>query len=218
MDRIIYLDNAATTKPAPEVLKEMEPWVTEFYGNPSSIYRFAQRSSQKIEESREALAAMIGANPEELYFTGGGSESDNWALKAAAEAYRKKGNHLITSKIEHHAILHTCEYLEQHGYEVTYLDVDEDGIIDLEQLRKAIRPETILISIMAANNEIGTIQPVAEIGKIARERGVFFHTDAVQAFGHIPLNVEEMQIDLLSASAHKIYGPKGIGFLYIRKR
>ena len=217
MDRIIYLDNAATTKPAPEVLKEMEPWVTEFYGNPSSIYRFAQRSSQKIEESREALAAMIGAKPEELYFTGGGSESDNWALKAAAEAYRKKGNHLITSKIEHHAILHTCEYLEQHGYEVTYLDVDADGIIDLEQLRKAIRPETILISIMAANNEIGTIQPVAEIGKIARERGVFFHTDAVQAFGHIPLNVEEMQIDLLSASAHKIYGPKGIGFLYIRK-
>ena len=171
MDRIIYLDNAATTKPAPEVLKEMEPWVTEFYGNPSSIYRFAQRSSQKIEESREALAAMIGANPEELYFTGGGSESDNWALKAAAEAYRKKGNHLITSKIEHHAILHTCEYLEQHGYEVTYLDVDEDGIIDLEQLRKAIRPETILISIMAANNEIGTIQPIAGIGQIAKEFG-----------------------------------------------
>lgn len=218
MSQLIYLDNAATTQLYPEVLKEMEPYFTEYYGNPSSIYQFAQKSKHAIERAREEIASVIGAKSEEIYFTGGGSESDNWALKAVAEACAGKGKHIITSKIEHHAILHTCEYLEKRGYEVTYLDVDENGIIDLEQLKNAIRPDTILISVMAANNEIGTIQPIAEIGEIAREHDILFHTDAVQAFGHIPLNVEDMKIDLLSASGHKINGPKGIGFLYIRKK
>lgn len=217
MERMIYLDNAATTQLDPEVFLEMKPYFTEYFGNPSSIYRFAQKSSGAVERAREELAAAIGAKPEEIYFTGGGSEADNWAIKAAAEAGKEKGRHIITSKIEHHAVLHTCEYLQRQGYDVTYLDVDEDGIIDLEQLKASIRPDTILISIMAANNEIGSIQPIAKIGEIAREAGVLFHTDAVQAFGHIPLNVEEMNVDLLSASAHKIHGPKGIGFLYVRK-
>ena len=218
MKSLIYLDNAATTQLLPEVLEEMKPYLTEYYGNPSSIYSFAQKSTQAVEQAREDIAAMIGAKPSEIYFTGGGSESDNWAIKGIAEAYKSKGKHIITSKIEHHAVLHTCEYLEKQGYEVTYLDVNEDGIIDLEQLRQSIRSDTILISIMAANNEIGTIQPLAEIGKIAKEYDVFFHTDAVQAFGHIPVHVDEMNIDLLSASGHKIHGPKGIGFLYIRKK
>lgn len=218
MNRLIYLDNAATTQLYPEVLKEMEPYFTEYYGNPSSVYQFAQKSKHAIERAREEVAAVIGADPGEIYFTGGGSESDNWALKAVAEAYEKKGKHIITSKIEHHAILHTCKYLEKRGFEVTYLDVDENGVVDLEQLKKAIRPDTILISIMAANNEIGTIQPLREIGEIAQEHDILFHTDAVQAFAHIPLHVEEMHIDLLSASGHKIHGPKGIGFLYIRKK
>ncbi len=217
MGQLIYLDNAATTQVYPEVFEEMKPYFTEYYGNPSSVYQFAQESKRKIERAREEIAEILGARPEEIYFTGGGSESDNWALKAVAEAYEKKGKHIITSKIEHHAILHTCEYLESKGYEVTYLDVNEDGIVDLEQLKQSVREDTILISIMAANNEIGTIQPIAEIGKIAKEHNIFFHTDAVQAFGHIPIHVEEMQIDLLSASGHKIHGPKGIGFLYIRK-
>ena len=214
---MIYLDNAATTQVYPEVFEEMKPYFTEYYGNPSSVYQFAQESKNKVERAREEIAEMLNAKPEEIYFTGGGSESDNWALVATAETYAKKGKHIITSKIEHHAILHTCEYLESRGYEVTYLDVDENGLIDLEQLKKSIREDTILISIMSANNEIGTIQPIAEIGKIAKEHGIFFHTDAVQAFGHIPIDVEEMQIDMLSASGHKIHGPKGIGFLYIRK-
>ena len=218
MNSLIYLDNAATTRLLPEVLDEMKPYLTEYYGNPSSIYRFAQKSTQAVERAREEIASIIGAKPSEIYFTGGGSESDNWAIKGIAEAYRSKGRHIITSKIEHHAVLHTCEYLEKQGYEVTYLDVNEEGVIDLEQLRKSIRPDTILISVMAANNEIGTIQPIAEIGAIAKENGVFFHTDAVQAFGHIPLHVDEMNIDLLSASGHKIHGPKGIGFLYIRSK
>ena len=217
MEQLIYLDNAATTQVYPEVFEEMKPYFTEYYGNPSSIYRFAQESKNKVERAREEIAEMLNAKPEEIYFTGGGSESDNWALVATAETYAKKGKHIITSKIEHHAILHTCEYLESRGYEVTYLDVDENGLIDLEQLKKSIREDTILISIMSANNEIGTIQPIAEIGKIAKEHDIFFHTDAVQAFGHIPIDVEEMQIDMLSASGHKIHGPKGIGFLYIRK-
>ena len=217
MEKLIYLDNAATTQVYPEVFEEMKPYFTEYYGNPSSVYRFAQESKNKVERAREEIAEMLNAKPEEIYFTGGGSESDNWALVATAETYAKKGKHIITSKIEHHAILHTCEYLESRGYEVTYLDVDENGLIDLEQLKKSIREDTILISIMSANNEIGTIQPIAEIGKIAKEHDIFFHTDAVQAFGHIPIDVEEMQIDMLSASGHKIYGPKGIGFLYIRK-
>lgn len=218
MSKTIYLDNAATTQLYPEVLREMEPYFTEYYGNPSSIYQFAQKSKTAVEEAREKVAALIGAKPEEIYFTGGGSESDNWALKAVAEAYERKGRHIITSRIEHHAILHTCAYLEQKGFEVTYLDVDEYGQVDPAQVEAAIRPDTILISVMAANNEIGTIEPIREIGEIAHKHDIFFHTDAVQAFGHIPLNVEEMNIDLLSASGHKINGPKGIGFLYIRKK
>lgn len=218
MESLIYLDNAATTQLSPEVLEEMKPYLTEYYGNPSSIYRFAQKSSQAVERAREEIASMIGAKPSEIYFTGGGSESDNWAIKGVAEAYRAKGRHIITSKIEHHAVLHTCEYLERQGYEVTYLDVDEEGVIDLEQLQQAIRPDTILISVMTANNEIGTIQPILKIGEIAEKHGILFHTDAVQAFGHIPLHVKDMNIDLLSASGHKIHGPKGIGFLYIKER
>lgn len=217
MESLIYLDNAATTQLSPEVLEEMKPYLTEYYGNPSSIYRFAQKSSQAVERAREEIASMIGAKPSEIYFTGGGSESDNWAIKGVAEAYRAKGRHIITSKIEHHAVLHTCEYLERQGYEVTYLNVDEEGVIDLEQLQQAIRPDTILISVMTANNEIGTIQPILKIGEIAEKHGILFHTDAVQAFGHIPLHVKDMNIDLLSASGHKIHGPKGIGFLYIKE-
>lgn len=217
MAKLIYLDNAATTQVYPEVLDAMLPYFTEYYGNPSAIYSFAGESKKAVDEARANVAALINARTEDIYFTGGGSESDNWALKAAAEAYESKGKHIITSRIEHHAILHTCAYLEQKGYEVTYLDVDEDGKISLEELEKAIRPDTILISIMSANNEIGTIQPIKEIGKIAHDHGVLFHTDAVQAFGHIPIDVEEMNIDMLSASGHKINGPKGIGVMYIRK-
>lgn len=215
--KYIYLDNAATTRVAPEVLEAMMPYFTEDYGNPSSIYSFAGKSKDAVEEARAKIAGILGARPEEIYFTGGGSESDNWALKAAAEAYAGKGKHIITSAIEHHAVLHTCEYLEKQGYEVTYVGVDENGIIRLDEMEKAIRPDTILISVMAANNEIGSIQPVKEIGEIARRHGVFFHTDAVQAFAHIPLHVDEMNIDMLSASGHKINGPKGIGIMYIRK-
>lgn len=217
MNELIYLDNAATTQVYPEVLNEMTPYFTEFYGNPSAIYSFAGTAKKAVETSRRNIAELIGAKSEEIYFTGGGSESDNWALKAAAEAYADKGKHIITSKIEHHAILHTCEYLEKQGYEITYLDVDEKGSVQLDELEAAIRPDTILISIMAANNEIGTIQPLKEIGAIAKAHGVLFHTDAVQAFAHIPINVDEMNIDMLSASGHKIHGPKGIGILYIRK-
>ena len=214
---MIYLDNAATTKTAPEVVEAMLPYFSELYGNPSSVYQFSQKSKEAIAASRETIAGALGAKPEEIYFTAGGTEADNWAIKAAAEAYRAKGNHIITSKIEHHAVLHTCQWLEKQGYEVTYLDVDESGIVKLDQLKKAVRPETILISIMFANNEIGTIQPVKEIGQIAREHGILFHTDAVQAFGQIPIQVDELGIDMLSSSGHKINGPKGIGFLYIRK-
>lgn len=213
----IYLDNAATTKTSKEVVDAMLPYFTEDYGNPSSIYEIGQRSKEAITKAREQIAQVIGAKTEEIYFTAGGSESDNWALKAAFEAYSGKGNHIITTKIEHHAILHTCEYLEKQGARITYLDVDENGLVDLEELQKAICPETILISVMFANNEIGTIEPVKEIGMIAKEHGVLFHTDAVQAFGQVPIDVDEMNIDMLSSSAHKINGPKGIGFLYIRK-
>lgn len=213
----IYLDNAATTKTSQEVVGAMLPYFTENYGNASSIYEVGQRSKEAITTAREDIAKVLGAKTEEIYFTAGGSEADNWALKAAFEAYSKKGNHIITTKIEHHAILHTCEYLEKKGAEITYLDVDENGLVNLDELQKAIRPETILISIMFANNEIGTIEPVKEIGMIAKEHGVLFHTDAVQAFGQVPIDVDEMNIDMLSSSAHKINGPKGIGFLYIRK-
>lgn len=216
MEKLIYLDNAATTRTRPEVVEAMLPYFTELYGNPSSVYDFSTPAKQAVTHARETIAASIGAKTNEIYFTGGGSESDNWALKAAADAYKGKGNHIITSKIEHHAILHTCEYLEQHGFEITYVDVDENGILKLDELKKAIRPATILISVMYANNEIGTIQPVREIGEIAREHGILFHTDAVQAYGHLPIDVDECHIDMMSASGHKINGPKGIGFLYIR--
>ena len=217
MERLIYLDNAATTKTAPEVVDAMLPYFTEHYGNPSSVYGFAAANKEVVASQREVIAGALGAAPNEIYFTAGGSESDNWALIAAAEAYGAKGKHIITSKIEHHAILHTCEYLEKRGFEITYLDVDENGIVNLAQLRQAIREDTILISVMYANNEIGTIQPIQEIGAIAREHGILFHTDAVQAFGQIPINVDACYIDMLSASGHKLNGPKGIGFLYIRK-
>ncbi len=214
---MIYLDNAATTKTAPEVVEAMLPYFCEYYGNASSIYALGSKSKEAITNVREEIAKCIGAKTEEIYFTAGGSESDNWALKATAEAYASKGKHIITTKIEHHAILHTCEYLEKQGFEITYLGVDRDGMIDLEELKAAIRPDTILISIMFANNEIGTIEPIEEIGAIAKEKGVLFHTDAVQAFGQIPIHVDELHIDMLSASGHKLNGPKGIGFLYIRK-
>ena len=217
MKKLIYLDNAATTKTAPEVVEAMLPYFSEAYGNPSSIYSLAGESKKAIDEARETIAEALGAQPEEIYFTAGGTESDNWALKAAAEFYRKKGNHIITTKIEHHAILHSCQWLEKQGFEVTYLDVDENGVVKLEELKKAIRPATILISVMFANNEIGTIQPIREIGEIAHEKGILFHTDAVQAFGQLPIHVDDFHIDMLSASGHKLNGPKGIGFLYIRK-
>ena len=217
MEKMIYLDNAATTKTRPEVVEAMLPYFTESYGNPSSIYTFSAKSKEAVTKAREIIADSLGVKSNEIYFTAGGSEADNWALVAAAEAYEAKGKHIITSKIEHHAILHTCEYLEKRGYEVTYLDVDENGVVKLDELKKAIRPDTILISIMFANNEIGTIEPIKEIGAIAKEHGILFHTDAVQAYGHVPISADEYNIDMLSASGHKINGPKGIGFLYIRK-
>lgn len=217
MSKRIYLDNAATTQVRPEVLEEMLPYFTEHYGNPAAIYSFASEAGHAVAHARQAVADVIGANKDEIYFTGGGSESDNWALKATAEAYSSKGKHIITSTIEHHAILHTAEWLEKQGYEVTYVPVDENGTVKLDALEAAIRPDTILISVMAANNEIGTIQPLKEIGAIAKKHGVLFHTDAVQAYAHIPIDVNEMNIDMLSASGHKIGGPKGIGLMYIRK-
>ena len=217
MGKLLYLDNAATTKTAPEVVDAMLPYFTEHYGNPSSVYSFSSDNKEMISKQREAIADTLGASANEIYFTAGGSESDNWALKATAEAYAGKGNHIITTKIEHHAILHTAQYLEKRGFEVTYVDVDEDGKVKLDELKAAIRPTTILISVMFANNEIGTIQPIKEIGEIAKEHGILFHTDAVQAYGQLPINVDECHIDMLSASGHKFNGPKGIGFLYIRK-
>lgn len=217
MNKLIYLDNAATTKTAPEVVQAMLPWFTENYGNPSSIYSLGTESKKAVSEAKDIIAGSLGAASNEIYFTAGGSEADNWALKAAAEAYASKGKHIITSKIEHHAILHTCEYLGKKGCEITYVNVDENGIVKLDELEKAIRPDTILISVMFANNEIGTVQPIKEIGEIASRHNVLFHTDAVQAYGQLPINVDECHIDMLSASGHKLNGPKGIGFLYIRK-
>lgn len=215
--KIIYLDNAATTKTKPEVVEVMLPYFTEKFGNPSSVYGFASQNKEAVTEAREQIAKALNTSAQDIYFTAGGSEADNWALKATMEAYKDKGNHLITTKIEHHAILHTCEYLEKNGFEVTYVDVDENGVVKLDQLEKAIRPTTVLISVMYANNEIGTIQPIKEIGQIAKAHGVLFHTDAVQAFGQLPIDVQAENIDMLSASGHKLNGPKGIGFLYIKK-
>lgn len=218
MEKKIYLDNAATTKTRPEVVEAMLPYFSDMYGNPSSVYEFASQNKKAIDEARLIIANAIGAESNEIYFTGSGTEADNWALIATAEAYEGKGKHIITSKIEHHAVLHTCEYLQKiRGFEVTYIDVDENGIIKLDQLEKAIRPSTILISIMFANNEIGTIQPIKEIGAIAKKHNILFHTDAVQAFGQLDIDVNELGIDMMSASAHKLNGPKGIGCLYIRK-
>ena len=216
MDRLIYLDNAATTKVDHEVFEAMKPYFEEVYGNASSMYSFAGKARKAVDDAREVIADYLGAKAREIYFTAGGSESDNWALKAVAFAKKEKGKHIITSKIEHHAILHTCEYLEKNGFEVTYLDVDEHGLVSIEKLKQAIREDTILISIMFANNEIGTIEPIKEIGEVAHEHGIVFHTDAVQAYGHVTINVDEMNIDLLSASGHKINGPKGIGIMYLR--
>jgi cysteine desulfurase NifS len=217
METKIYMDNAATTKMDKRVLEAMLPYFMENYGNPSSVYTLAGKSKSAIWEAKDIISDSIGGDANEIYFTGSGTESNNWAIKAVAEAYADKGNHIITTKIEHHAVLNTCEYLEQKGFKITYLNVDESGIVDIDELEKAICKDTILISIMYANNEIGTIQPINQIGEIAKKRGVIFHTDAVQAFGHIPINVQDSYIDLMSANAHKINGPKGIGFLYIKQ-
>ncbi len=217
MDKKIYMDNAATTKTRPEVVEAMLPYFTEMYGNPSSIYDLASQSKKAVDNARQIIADSLNTRSQDIYFTGNGTESDNWAIKGVAEAYKSKGKHIITSTIEHHAVLYTCQWLEKNGYEVSYIDVDEYGIIKLDQLKKAIRPDTILISVMYANNEIGTIQPIKEIGEIAKEHDIIFHTDAVQAFGQIPIDVDELGIDMLSSSAHKLNGPKGIGSLYIRK-
>ena len=217
MEKMIYMDNAATTRVLPEVLEAMLPYYREDFYNPSSAYGKAGEVAAAVSKAKETIAKVINCKDEEIFFTAGGSESDNWAIKGVADYLKKKGNHIITTKIEHHAVLHTCEYLEKRGYDVTYLPVDEKGCVDLRELEKAIRPETILISVMFANNEIGTLQPVEEIGRIAHSHGILFHTDAVQAFGHVQIDVDKMNIDMLSASAHKINGPKGVGFLYIRK-